>query len=127
MSLFTRNRKKAREEREVLYGRVTENNKHVEYVGKLLEYAPDRTADNTCSLCKKWEPGDTWQSGKFGIEAEGTCTGGDFPCWNYRLACKNNFEKQKRTGFIYHGGNKPIAEEIEEVMEIVEELIKDNE
>ena len=129
MSRFTRNRAKARKEREERYRRIGQfYDASIKQIKRLMEFAPDEETRNTCSLCKHWEPGNSWQSGEFGIEAEGCCKKAlGMRCWNYRNACKQHFDKKKMTGFFYQGGGgTPVEEDIKNVMALTEQLIKEN-
>lgn len=93
---------------------------------------PTSTKRRVCAECAKWELGDFWSSsdGRHGvfIETKGWCTHkkNKRKRWNYHPAC-NDFDKRKKSGFIYCGSGKPTMEDIENIAELTEELIKDNE
>lgn len=129
MSRFTRNRNKARQEKALRY-HLTGGfyDMPVKKLERLMEYEPDETMRHTCSECKHWEPGSTWATGEFGIEAEGKCKSTfGLMCWNYRTACRKHFERKKMTGFFYQGGGgTPVEEDIKNVMALTEQLINDN-
>ena len=129
MSRFTRNRAKARQEKAIRYhlsGHFYDM--PAKKLERLMEYEPDETMCKTCSECKHWEPGSTWQTGQFGIEAKGRCTSTyNLACWNYRAACRKHFEKKKMTGFFYQGGGgTPVEEDIKNVMALTKQLLDDN-
>ena len=129
MSLFTRNRAKARQEKAERYHRIDHfYEKMIGHLEKLKEFVPDKDATATCSLCKHWEVGDLWQAGEYGIEAEGRCSKAlGLYCWNYRNACKLHFERKKMNGFIYCGGDgKSLKEDLMNVMALTEQVINDN-
>lgn len=129
MSSFTRNRSKARQDRAIRYRREGRfYGASIKQIKRLLEFEPDEETCNTCSLCKHWEPGNYWQSGEFGIEAEGRCKKAlGMNCWNYRNACKLHFEKKKMTSFFYQGGGgTPVEEDLKNVMELTTQLLKEN-
>ena len=129
MSRFTRNRAKARREKAERIARIEAAYIKLENRTKeMIEYLEeDENAQFTCSLCSKWEPGDSWESCEFGIKALGRCKEGKILCWNFRNACKAHFEKKKRTGFFYQGGGgKSLAEDLENIMKLTDELIQDN-
>ena len=129
MSRFTRNRIKARQQRAEQYRRSGHfYDMPVKKLERLLEYEPDETMQKTCSECKHWQPVDCWQTGPFGIEAEGRCASTyGLSCWNYRTACRKHFEQKKMTAFFYQGGGgTPVEEDIKNVMALTEKLISDN-
>lgn len=129
MSRFTRNRAKARQEKAERYRKIDAfYDLSIKQLKRLLEFAPDETTRNSCSLCKHWEPGDWWQSGENGIEAPGRCKKAlGMKCWNIRNACRKHFDKKKMTGFFYQGGGgTPVEEDIKNVMALTEQLINEN-
>lgn len=129
MSRFTRNRKKARQEKAERYHRIDHfYDMSIKKLERLKEYAPDETMRKTCSECRHWESGDSWQTGEYGIEAEGRCTSTyNLMCWNYRTACRKHFEQKKMTGFFYQGGGgTPVEEDIKNVMALTDQLLNDN-
>ena len=129
MSRFTKNRLKARQQREEQYRRIgVFYDASIKLVKRLKEFAPDEETCNTCSLCKHWEPGNSWSYSGYGVEAEGCCMKAlGMPCWNYRNACKKHFEKRKMTGFFYQGGGgTPVQEDIKNVMTLIEQLFEEN-
>ena len=86
-----------------------------------------------CANCVHWAPGEYWGtgSGKHGVlvECKGTCDAKKPNIrkrWNYHPACERDYEKKKMTGFIYHGGDKPIEEDVTNITELMKELRDDN-
>ena len=126
MSKFTRHRAKARQEKIDRFKRIDQFYETcINFLSKCIDYAPLEDTDKTCSLCKNWEPGDSWSCGQSGIEAEGVCSKCKLPCWNYRNACKK-FDKKKMTGFFYQGGDLPLEEDLKNVETLTNELLEDN-
>lgn len=79
-----------------------------------------------CVDCKYWDLGDYWGPGKHGftIETKGWCFSkkNKRKRWNYCPACKL-FEGKKKTSFIYQGGNKPIEEDLKNIVELIKEIV----
>ncbi|MCR4849053.1 MAG: hypothetical protein K5920_09435 [Bacteroidales bacterium] len=96
-------------------------------------FVPDQEKKKKiCAECAKWEPGPMWMAsdGKHGvfIECKGWCLlkKNKRKRWNYNPACEDGFEKKERNGFIYCGNGEPTEEDLENITELTEELIRDD-